>query len=231
MESVSLNDKQKEYLESSLCLVNKILKSHEQKSCKNYQKKVFAKDPSVCSAFSDKELEFIHDFKNKKIAEFGNKTCEIAILESYNGMLYTLCKKYKGNHEIDDFMQEAKLVFLKAMYSWDSDKASLCTFVYNCSKNALLTYRKKLGPSLSNHVELSEDSKQTIQSFTLDAKEYLNHIINSANLDESEKKLIACFLDGKVGWRSKIAEENNVTRQAVSFKFNNLLKRLKEVNS
>jgi hypothetical protein len=103
--------------------------------------------------------------------------------------------------------------------------------VYNCSKNALLTYRKKLGPSLSNHVELSEDSKQTIQSFTLDAKEYLNHIINSANLDESEKKLIACFLDGKVGWRSKIAEENNVTRQAVSFKFNNLLKRLKEVNS
>ena len=103
----------------------------------------------------------------------GEDVMEEIILGNFR-WLVSIAKKYAGAYSVDDLVQEAVVVAMRVVWSYDSDKGSFATFLYSCVRNriiALIVPRIKM-----NAIRMSggEDWERTV------------HVVDHERLDHIE---------------------------------------------
>lgn len=161
----------------------------------------------------DKLLEFQSDLptmtaaKNVSQPLFGGRTIEVAVMQSFSAMAKKFAYDWSRGNNAEDYLQEAYLKVLDAMYSWLPDNGSdICTYIYHCLKHHMMKFVNNCNPfcPLSNaDLQLLIQYKRIVKS---DEHLTFDDIVQKMNLS-LKKRLRLNQILSKVSCESQLGND------------------------
>jgi DNA-directed RNA polymerase specialized sigma24 family protein len=100
------------------------------------------------------ELPYIVTIRNDVYADLGNRTVERAVLENFAALAKSHAKKWSREGDPNgltfrDYLQEAYLCIVDAIYAYRRDDIEMSTFVFTALKNRMINTTNQQGNLLS----------------------------------------------------------------------------------
>ena len=113
------------------------------------------------------------------------------LLEEHRGLILKCASEFHNTGLLtrQDYIQIAKIAFVKAYPKWDSKKSKFSTYMYNCMRNAILSqfngYKTKVFKKMPN-----------ISLEYVDTKESIFDIIPENLLSNKEFQIVQLYVEG-----------------------------------
>lgn len=123
------------------------------------------------------------------------------LLEEHKGLITKCVKEFHkvGMLTKQDYIQIAKIAFVKALPKWDAKKSKFSTYMYNCMRNAIISqftnYKTQKFINISSRNLVCNQDKESIFDYIPDnllsnkEKEIINLYIQGYSLREISKEL------------------------------------------
>lgn len=227
---IKVTNEQISHFESKLSTINEFI-------FKNYQEYILNEKIEY--------IDYVKKILNKKIKTsdesvlmeienpdpiFNNLSLKEFLVPCFEGMIVKLVHKYvKNKNEFDDAKQHAICSLCQFIYFWKINISKLSTFVHKSLENSIISYIKS-SRKHSKTILSQEDS--LFEFYSIEPRKEngndINYYIKKARLNSDEIDFIKFAMENDSGWQTKMAEIKGITRQAISFKFKQICKKIVE---